>query len=736
MKRIGIISLYHQNKNYGGLLQAYALVSVLREMGADAKQISFERTSCKNPLVLPRKARLKNDPVGFVVNSATNTVKKAHLRYWTSMKDQAIQKELAQRDKSFVQFEDEIPHTEVVSHSTIVALNMEFDLFICGSDQIWNPDQLRDEYLLRFVAQGKGKMSYAASIGRDSLSERELQYISDALSTFDAISVRESLAQELLSQRIKLPVEWTLDPTLLLPQAEWDKVIQKYEIGGKYILAYFLGNSKEQRTAVKVFARAKGLKIVSFPHIAGHYRAVDAGFADLELYDVSPGQFIYLIQQAEYVITDSFHAAVFSIIYDKKFVVLERAVGSAKQKMNSRILSLLHMFGLDDRLVDPLHLSYVESPFCKETEEFEHRKSISMNFLRAAVEQPHTFGENQSHAKSIAEIRMDNVLCTYAACAKDDELRLSSSSGAIFSLLAESILCRNGSVYGVAMTHDCKSAEFIRIISREDLAKLRGSKYLQARVGNVYQQVRADLESGMQVLFSGTVCQVNGLKLFLGKDFENLYCVDVICHGTPSPKLWKEYVQFFEEQSNANMVSVNFRCKDDSWYDFGIKRVDSNHVSTYLSKDKDPFLLMFLRNYCLRPSCYKCVAKNHKRSDLTLADFWGINRVIPGMDDGKGVSLVIVRTEKGKAFFDCIAERTTYVTVNYEDGVRKNRADYSSTARPHERDHFFEDMSAMSFSDLARKYSVPTPIPIKQKIKKAIVKWIRKSLPSKLSQKK
>ena len=343
MKRLGIISLYHQNKNYGGLLQAYALVSVLREMGADAKQISFERTSCKNPLVLPRKARLKNDPVGFVVNSATNTVKKAHLRYWTNMKDQAIQKELAQRDKSFVQFEDEIPHTEVVSHSTIVALNKEFDLFICGSDQIWNPDQLRDEYLLRFVAQGKGKMSYAASIGRDSLSERELQYISDALSTFDAISVRESLAQELLSQRIKLPVEWTLDPTLLLPQAEWDKVIQKYEIGGKYILAYFLGNSKEQRTAVKVFARAKGLKIVSFPHIAGHYRAVDAGFADLELYDVSPGQFIYLIQQAEYVITDTFHADVFSIIYDKKFVVLERAVGSAKQKMNSRILSLLHI---------------------------------------------------------------------------------------------------------------------------------------------------------------------------------------------------------------------------------------------------------------------------------------------------------------------------------------------------------------------------------------------------------
>ena len=326
---------------------------------------------------------------------------------------------------------------------------------------------------------------------------------------------------------------------------------------------------------------------------------------------------------------------------------------------------------------------------------------------------------------------MDGVINTFAAYSKDERIRLESSSGAIFSLLAEKVIEKSGVVYGVAMSEDCGWAEFIRVASKTELGKLRGSKYIQARIGDAYQSVKADLTDGLSVLFSGTSCQINGLKKFLNIDYSNLYCIDVICHGVPSPKLWRHYVQYVESEANAKLINVNFRCKDDGWSDFGIKRIDTNHKAMYVSKDKDPYMLMFLRDYCLRPSCYACVAKQYKFSDLTIADFWGINEVLPEMNDGKGISLVIVRTGKGSELFDRIKADIVSKEVSYEDGVRRNRAEYSSAKRLAERDRFFIDMASMSFEELKAKYAVPTPVSLKQKIKKSIKKLILKTPVSK-----
>ena len=130
----------------------------------------------------------------------------------------------------------------------------------------------------------------------------------------------------------------------------------------------------------------------------------------------------------------------------------------------------------------------------------------------------------------------------FACYSTNDDIRIKSSSGGVFSALALHILCENGVVYGVAMSEDCYSAEYIRVTDEAMLEKLRGSKYLQANVGNTFLLVKKDLEEGKKVLFSGTGCQVNGLKNFLQKEYDNLYCVDVICHGTPSPVLWKKFI--------------------------------------------------------------------------------------------------------------------------------------------------------------------------------------------------
>ena len=150
-------------------------------------------------------------------------------------------------------------------------------------------------------------------------------------------------------------------------------------------------------------------------------------------------------------------------------------------------------------------------------------------------------------------------------------LHMNSSSGAVFSALSSYIFSVNGVVYGVAMADDCCSAVFISVTDEEGLKKLRGSKYLQAKIGDTYKNVKKDLLDGKTVLFTGTGCQINGLKNFLQKDYNNLICVDVICHGVPSPELWRKYVYYQEKKNKGKLEYVNFRCKDESWTNFGMQ---------------------------------------------------------------------------------------------------------------------------------------------------------------------
>lgn len=311
---------------------------------------------------------------------------------------------------------------------------------------------------------------------------------------------------------------------------------------------------------------------------------------------------------------------------------------------------------------------------------------------------------------------------TYAAVYKDNEIRENSSSGGIFSALANKF----DVVYGVAMTDDCYGAELIRV--EGDISPLRGAKYLQAKVGDTFKRVKKDLEEGRKVLFSGTGCQINGLSLFLGKDYSNLFLLDIICHGTPSPKLWREYVEYQEKQYEK-LESVNFRCKDDSWIDFGMKE---NQL--YISKDTDSFMRMFLRDYCLRPVCYECQAKRYRKADMTIADFWGIQNVAPEMNDGRGTSLVITRTEKGQVFFESLKSELKWKEVSYEEGVRSNSAEYSSVPRPHQRDTFFEDLDKMPFEEMEKKYAADIQVPLRNRVVGKIKRIIKIILGGRLSE--
>lgn len=312
------------------------------------------------------------------------------------------------------------------------------------------------------------------------------------------------------------------------------------------------------------------------------------------------------------------------------------------------------------------------------------------------------------------EIKTTNkVINAYACAAKNTQLRKNSSSGAVFSLLAQYVLRRDGVVYGTQMNEDCTGAFVGKATSEHELLKLRGSKYLQSYMNTVYKEIYKNLEEGKLVLFSGTACQVNGLVKYLRKSYDNLICVDVICHGVPSPKLWKKYVAFTQKRMGKKIINVNFRSKIYDWKDYGVEEQFKGR-RYYIPMGFHPYMIMFLKNYSLRPSCYKCKAKNSKKSDLTIGDFWGIERAVPEMNDGLGTSLVISRTEKGENLVDKIRAEALCKPCNYAVSVAENPAEYSSVYQPQKRSEFYKDMSKMSFDKLEKKY---TPISKKRKIK-------------------
>ena len=271
----------------------------------------------------------------------------------------------------------------------------------------------------------------------------------------------------------------------------------------------------------------------------------------------------------------------------------------------------------------------------------------------------------------------------YAAKAKDDIVRLSSSSGGIFTLVAEKVLDKGGVVFGCAF-NDKLEAEHIFVEDKESLLKLRGSKYIQSRIGNSFSAAEAFLRDGREVLFSGTPCQIAGLKKYLRKEYENLLTVEVICHGAPSPTVWQKYVS--EKFPEANKVS--FRGKKYGWkqYHFEVNGDDYSECFT-----DNEYMRLFLDNVILRPSCHSCKFKSGKSgSDITIGDFWGIENVLPEFDDNKGSSVVLVNSDKGGKALDGLD--IEMVEVDFSSAVSGNPA-YTHSVRPHiNRAYFFSEL--------------------------------------------
>lgn len=292
----------------------------------------------------------------------------------------------------------------------------------------------------------------------------------------------------------------------------------------------------------------------------------------------------------------------------------------------------------------------------------------------------------------------------YAVKHKDFDVRMASRSGGIFTALSDKILDDNGVVYGCVL-NDKFEAVHTRAENREERNRMRGSKYIQSDLKDTFKNIQKDLKDNRKVLFSGTSCQVAGLKAFLRKDYsEQLLCVDIVCHGVPSPLVWKEYIKWQEKNANGKCIAVDFRNKKKyGWAD---------HIETLTFKedngnikniDSDIFKNLFFNHQSLRPACFKCPYKSITHpADITIADFWGIDNAAPGFNDNKGVSLVLINNNQGIEFWNCIKDCLEYRECDIEKSMQPPLKEPFS--KPENRDKFWNDFHNKPFSYIAKKY--------------------------------
>lgn len=400
MKKIGIITLYSHSKNYGGNLQAYALVEVLRKLGQNAEQIDYDMDDgvvVKTDDYKDKFRQLVGKDCVFIVKKLYNAIKFRIKRLVKKIKLATLYKRYCKeyekgkiaRDNEIEKFNRAVPHSNKKYGIENVIEAQDYDLYITGSDQVWNMEWYRKAFFLDFV-DGKEKLSYAASISMIELTDKERTVVSNHLKDYKAISVREKNDLRLLSGIDCVTPQLTLDPTLLLSREDWDKITADIMIDQEYVFCYYLGVDKENRRLAKQFAKKHKLKLVTVPFING-LNCADCGFGDERLY-VGVEQFLSLIKYAKYVFTDSFHAVVFSNIYHRQYFVFNR---SSKGEMNSRIYNVTELLENPERFCDTKEkesLQYIETlepiNYNRDFEKYDILKEQSIKFLLDNLGEP------------------------------------------------------------------------------------------------------------------------------------------------------------------------------------------------------------------------------------------------------------------------------------------------------------------------------------------------------------
>jgi len=647
-------------------------------------------------------------------------------------------------------------------------LNELCDIFMVGSDQIWNwavSRQVGKIYYLDFVDESKKKIAYGSSWGHvsDWTPVNERPKITELFKRFSGISVREDEAVIKSRERYRVMAKHVLDPVFLADRGIYDALATKsrYQESEPYILTYILDPTPEKREALLHVSEKKGLKLINL--LDGLPWSFVENMKKLGLdavADVQIEEWLYYIQNSEFMITDSFHGAAFATLYEKSFIPIVN-----KQRGEVRLTSYTKMIGVAERLIfDPLKI--IDNPLCLEPMDYDKIKSTILskreecqNWLKHILETPKEllpsvalpenavlsklkqkecagcsacinkcptgamfFSEDEwgyyrsemAYDKCIncgmcsdtcpalklpQNDNTDAPVC-FAFTAEEGDVLKSSSSGGVFSLLAEEAFKRKGSVSGAAWKTDF-SVEHIMIDNLEELYKLQKSKYVQSYLGNVFARILEKLEGGEFVLFTGCPCQVAGLKGYVGKEYEHLVLVDLLCGNAPSTLFFQKYIAGSFPQG---VNKYEFRYKGQGW-NAEIVKVTTKADNTIVLQGakEDDFQRVYHNHTMCAPHCEDCKYQQVPRfGDLTIGDFWGIGGRDSAITTEQGVSVILCNNEKGRRFFDCIpAEKIRLkkeVPLEWLGGngyAIKNARNYCSPGR----DLFYQAIQSMSFSE-------------------------------------
>ena len=396
MKRASVLTLYHGNNNYGGVLQAYALSETITSKGTPCEVIDYRPTPM--PLKIRIIHKIQEDGITSMMAAVlriSGGKVKDHLLH---MATYSVNQKIKRREERLEEFrKNEISHsTRVYTRENLAQTLEKYDLFVCGSDQIWNPGssgQFNEDYWLEFVPSDIRKVAYAPSLTVSSLTISQREHIKYWLSSFDAVSVREVTAFTLLKEVTKgmnMDITCVLDPVFLISGVQWKQFSAPRQIDRGYVFAYLLGDNKRQRALIRKFASEQNLKVVTISYLLSRFRFCDLWFGDEKIYGADPKEFLSLIQYADYVFTDSFHGTVFSSLFHKKFWVFRRDTKGERRPMDHRVEGLMGLFETEDRLLDEdvegRNLTE-EIDYAEVDRRIEDGRKNSLRFLEHALEE-------------------------------------------------------------------------------------------------------------------------------------------------------------------------------------------------------------------------------------------------------------------------------------------------------------------------------------------------------------
>lgn len=746
MKRFGIVSYnIHCNfTNYGSALQSWALCRAI------------EGTKLAKPVLIDYCPDILKD------KDPLNPMK----NMWDSDSEYKRQCELSlpairENYKKFEKFyTDRFERTKTVYYKEnfdTAVKNENLDGFVCGSDTIFCIDEFGFDggYYAEYPSMKNSyTVAYAASFGDSHFNSESYKELNRRLQNFKAIALREENMVSYVKRHTDVPCTRVVDPTLLLTAKDYDTIAEKRLEDSPYLLLYARRYNPEMEKCAEKIAKEKNLKIIEISLYAENAKKHKM------FYEAGVEEFLSLVKYADYVVTNSFHGAIFSVQYGRPFSVFSR------EQCDNKIEELMSLFGLKDRVVTSGDfVSDEEIDYTAVHKRIEKNAKCSLEFLKAELSgdfsgvdkrgfYPESYDKSDCFAcsackqacpKSAIELRRDTdgfwypytdaakcVDCgickkvcpnvnmperfsenkfAFGGSNKSGEVLESSTSGGAFSAIADSWCDKNYVIFGAVSK--ALSVYHEGITDKKELCKFRKSKYSQSDIKDSYIKAKEALTDGKKVLFSGTPCQIAGLLSFLnGKTYDKLLTVEVVCEGVPSPLYIEKYGEWIRDKYGAPVKSLDYRYKNRNKWDFeAMQTVLEN--GKVLKKDRwfNPFWKIWLDHLMSRPSCYKCPFANDSRvADITLGDLWGVHIYCPDLyEKNKGASLVVCNTEKGKEAFSLAKPYMNGRELKFEDALKYQSPMRKPISDNKNRAEFADDLKTLSYKQLIKKwYKGPT----------------------------